>query len=311
MGTICGVAVRPFDSITNTLHRITTGSEALRTKLAPLMGTLFLIIVFSFLAAGVALDRLIPLPALPSGPLALALGSALAALGVTLTAWSVIAFRIARGTPVPVKPPPQVVVTGPYAFARNPMITGLLVAMFGIGLLLDSPGIVLITTPVFTLLHATWIKQVEEPELERRLGEPYIEYRRRTPMLFPHDRAMRWVFVLPAAAVTVPLVDEVVAGLMSRWGVAVLSPLWVGGKTVGSFATGVLGVTLGVLTAPSHKKVTAVVLLLAALGWAVWWLTSSGLPLHVVVPLDAALLGGAGGAVALVWRRYRSGAKLS
>jgi protein-S-isoprenylcysteine O-methyltransferase Ste14 len=298
------MAVKPFDSLTDTLHRLATGSAELKRRLTPVVGSLFFVLIFGFLAGGVALDQLLSLPSLPARPFSLGLGLALSALGVGLSAWSVRAFRAMRGTPVPVNPPPSLVVSGPYAFARNPMITGLLVAMFGIGLLLGSPGIVFVTTPVFTLLHATWIKQVEEPELERRLGEPYIDYRRRTPMLFPHDAALRWLFVLPMASITVPLVDEVVAGLMNRWGVAVLSPLWVVGKTIGNFATGALGVMLGVFMAPGHKRSTAVVLLVIALGAAAWWLLNSGLPLHVAAPLNAALMGGAGGAAAVVWRRY-------
>jgi protein-S-isoprenylcysteine O-methyltransferase Ste14 len=41
---------------------------------------------------------------------------------------------------------------------------------------------------MFVALNAIELKLVEEPELERRLGTRYVEYRRRVPMFVPRLR---------------------------------------------------------------------------------------------------------------------------
>ena len=64
---------------------------------------------------------------------------------------------------------------GPYVRSRNPMMTGLFFMFFGLGFLLGSIG----------------LKRVEEPELERRLGAAYVEYRRKTPMFIPRLESVR------------------------------------------------------------------------------------------------------------------------
>jgi len=50
---------------------------------------------------------------------------------------------------------------------------------------------VLLWTPAFVLLNVIELKLVEEPELERRLGATYKEYRERVPMLIP-KKAPTW-----------------------------------------------------------------------------------------------------------------------
>jgi protein-S-isoprenylcysteine O-methyltransferase Ste14 len=44
---------------------------------------------------------------------------------------------------------------------------------------------VLISTPAYILLHVIELKLVEEPELERRFGLSYSEYKGRVPMFWP------------------------------------------------------------------------------------------------------------------------------
>ncbi|MCP4201260.1 MAG: isoprenylcysteine carboxylmethyltransferase family protein [bacterium] len=111
-------------------------------------------------------DRLDTLLQLPAGP-------------------SAIHFLQVEGTPVPFNPPPEVVDTGPYRYVRNPMVTGVFVLLFGLGFAFDSIALVCLFTPLYVLAHAWELKEIEEPELERRLGEEYIEYRNRTPMFIP------------------------------------------------------------------------------------------------------------------------------
>ena len=99
--------------------------------------------------------------------------------------WSVLNFVRVKGTPVPFNPPPKLVTSGPYAHVRNPMLTGVFVLLFGLGVLLRSISLVSIFTPLFILFNVWELKAVEERELERRLGKDYVEYRKRVPMFIP------------------------------------------------------------------------------------------------------------------------------
>jgi hypothetical protein len=85
----------------------------------------------------------------------------------------------------PTGPPTELVVQGPYIWTRNPMLTGVFTGLFGLGVLLHSVGMVLISIPAYILLHVIELKLVEEPELERRFGTDYSDYRRRVPMFWP------------------------------------------------------------------------------------------------------------------------------
>jgi protein-S-isoprenylcysteine O-methyltransferase Ste14 len=107
------------------------------------------------------------------------------ALGLIIWAWCVVWFSRAKGTPVPFNPPHELVTVGPYAWSRNPMLTGVFAFLFGIGFLLHSVSMVFVWTPWFIIFNVLELKLVEEPELERRFGESYIEYRRRVPMFVP------------------------------------------------------------------------------------------------------------------------------
>jgi protein-S-isoprenylcysteine O-methyltransferase Ste14 len=71
------------------------------------------------------------------------------------------------------------------------MLTGVFGALVGLGMLLESIGIVLIWTPAYVLLHVAELKWVEEPELARRFGADYLDYRARVPMFFPRPRRHR------------------------------------------------------------------------------------------------------------------------
>ena len=119
------------------------------------------------------------------GWLACAIGTPLLAVGAILTTWSVSRFISAKGTPVPLNPPPRLVTDGPYAYSRNPMLGGIFMMFFGAGALLNSAALFFLVTPVLVIAARIFVRNVEEPELESRLGRDYIEYREKTPMFFP------------------------------------------------------------------------------------------------------------------------------
>ena len=109
----------------------------------------------------------------------------LAGIGLFLVGWSVQNFIMAKGTPVPFNPPPQLVKTGPYAHTRNPMLSGVFFLMFSLGFLLGSVSLVFFFTPLFIAINAWELKEIEEPELEKRIGEAYLAYKKSTPMFIP------------------------------------------------------------------------------------------------------------------------------
>jgi len=141
--------------------------------------------VAAVVLGGLALDRLIQFPRLLPRKAGSILGVVLIISGFLLCAVCVIQFLKAGGTPVPFNPPKELIITGLYLRARNPMLTGLFACLLGIGFLLQSLSILLITTPLYIVAHVIELKRVEEPELERRFGASYTEYRRNVPMFIP------------------------------------------------------------------------------------------------------------------------------
>ena len=167
------------------LYRAATGSRRVRTVLTPVGLLVFGLFTALFVVAALLVDRLFGLPGLLPQAARLPVALPLIAVGTTVTAWSAIHFLRARGTPVPFNPPPELVDTGPYRYARNPMVTGVFLLLFGIGFGVNSISMVCVFTPLYVLANAWELKQIEEPELERRLGERYVKYRNRTPMFLP------------------------------------------------------------------------------------------------------------------------------
>ena len=156
-----------------------------RTILTPVGLVVFGLFTALFVAAAFLVDRSFGLPGLLPQGARLPVSLPLITIGIAVTTWSAIHFLRVRGTPVPFNPPPEVVETGPYRYARNPMVTGIFLLLFGIGFAVNSISLVCFFTPLYVLAHAWELKKIEEPELERRLGERYVEYRDRTPMFIP------------------------------------------------------------------------------------------------------------------------------
>jgi protein-S-isoprenylcysteine O-methyltransferase Ste14 len=167
------------------LHRVATGGGKTRALLTPVGVTIFVAFTAAFVLVALLLDRLLGLPPLLPDGARLPVSLPLIVVGIAITLWSVAHFLRVRGTPVPFNPPPKVVDTGPYRYARNPMVSGVFLQLFGIGFALSSVSLVCLFAPLYVLFHVWELKTIEEPELVKRLGEEYVEYRRRTPMFIP------------------------------------------------------------------------------------------------------------------------------
>jgi len=115
----------------------------------------------------------------------IALGVVALAIGLTLFVASLVHFASrGRGTLAPWDPPRKLVVSGPYRYVRNPMISGVLFILIAEALLLGSKvhgGWALI----FALINIIYIPLMEEPMLATRFGDDYTEYCRHVPRLLP------------------------------------------------------------------------------------------------------------------------------
>ena len=166
-------------------YRAATSGRKTRNLLTPAGLAFYIALVGLFIALSIWLDKLLEFPRIINPSLNVAVSLPIMTIGLFLIAWSILHFIKVKGTPVPFNPPPKLVTTGPYSYSRNPMTTGLFIFLAGLGFLLSSISLVLIFTPLFILLNALELKTVEEPELERRLGEEYVEYKKRVPMFIP------------------------------------------------------------------------------------------------------------------------------
>ena len=114
-----------------------------------------------------------------------AAGIFLLVIGLILFVTSLRRFATdGKGTLAPWDPPRELVVRGPYRYVRNPMISGVVLALFGEGLVLMSPTI-LGWAAIFLAINFVYIPLLEEPMLSARFGESYEVYRRNVPRLVP------------------------------------------------------------------------------------------------------------------------------
>jgi protein-S-isoprenylcysteine O-methyltransferase Ste14 len=104
-------------------------------------------------------------------------------------AWTVsLLERIGKGTLAPWDPTSRLVVSGPYRYVRNPMISGVLAVILGEAALFGSLPLLVWFGVVFAV-NAVYFPLVEEPGLRRRFGEEYDAYRANVPRWLPRLRA--------------------------------------------------------------------------------------------------------------------------
>jgi protein-S-isoprenylcysteine O-methyltransferase Ste14 len=118
-------------------------------------------------------------------------GLGLLAVGLVFFITSLRRFATeGHGTLAPWDPPLELVVRGPYCYVRNPMISGVVLVLFGEALVLLS---VVNAEWALTVLvvNLIYIPLVEEPMLEQRFGAAYVEYCRHVPRVLPRLRPWR------------------------------------------------------------------------------------------------------------------------
>ena len=105
--------------------------------------------------------------------------------GAIFGLWSIIQqMTQAQGTPIPVMATQKLLIQGVFKYSRNPMLFGTLSAYLGVAFLAGSISS-MVAVLLFTLLIITYVKTLEEKELELRFGQEYLAYKTSTPFFFP------------------------------------------------------------------------------------------------------------------------------
>ena len=116
---------------------------------------------------------------------ALFLGIAIFFAGLLLVVSTIRLFsKLGNGTLAPWDPTSKMIITGPYAYVRNPMITGIVLILLGEALMLFSWAIALWTV-IFLIINMFYFALSEEPGLRKRFGQEYEEYSRNVPRYIP------------------------------------------------------------------------------------------------------------------------------
>jgi protein-S-isoprenylcysteine O-methyltransferase Ste14 len=120
----------------------------------------------------------------PQSAAAMGIGIIFAVAGLGIAVWARIHLGKYWSGRVTIKVDHRVIQTGPYAWVRHPIYTGLLLALLGtlitVGTLSCLVGFVTIFISVLCKLA------LEEKWLRAQFGEEYEDYRRRVKALVPH-----------------------------------------------------------------------------------------------------------------------------
>lgn len=131
------------------------------------------------MAAGGVSDALLPMPMFAAGWQGVAVAVPLVGAAITLMRCGEREL-VACGARSDYDPPPMLVVTGPFAFRRNPMYAGTVLANLAVAFAMNALAILLTSTLLFAALRFGIVRR-EEADLARRFGPAWDDYRRRVP----------------------------------------------------------------------------------------------------------------------------------
>lgn len=109
-------------------------------------------------------------------------GVVLCALGIACALWARMHLGRNWGMPMSVKVDSELVTSGPYAYVRHPIYSGVLLAMFGTALTVGWWWLLLF---VFFGAYFIYSATQEEKRMMREFPSQYPEYKKRTNMIVP------------------------------------------------------------------------------------------------------------------------------
>lgn len=112
-------------------------------------------------------------------------------IGAAVMLWCAWDFTVkGRGTPAPIDPPRELVISGLYRYVRNPMYDGALLVLFGH--VLWFPSLALLVCPIiFFVSFHLFVVLYEERTLRKKFGAAYEQYCRDVPRWLPRVRSPR------------------------------------------------------------------------------------------------------------------------
>jgi len=151
-----------------------------------LVGPIFLILLpYVVIVVGPALDQRMGLEGFRVGAANTALGGLMMLVGFFFGFWSIYAqLTRGRGTPLPVMPTQELLTRGPFAYCRNPMTLGTILAYLGLAIIVGTVAGIAIVLLLGALL-ILYLKRMEEGELAERFGDAYLQYKREVPFIIP------------------------------------------------------------------------------------------------------------------------------
>jgi protein-S-isoprenylcysteine O-methyltransferase Ste14 len=151
------------------------------------VGVLLFLVFFPALMYAVAVNFVVPVDSL----IVSTVGAIFVLIGAVFMVWSNIDMvKIGRGCPTDGfnialgERTKKLIVQGPYKYTRNPMLFGTFVFYVGLALLFNSYSALIV--PIVFISYMVWhVKKFEEPRLYNDFKDEYVEYKKRTPLLFP------------------------------------------------------------------------------------------------------------------------------
>jgi protein-S-isoprenylcysteine O-methyltransferase Ste14 len=154
--------------------------------------SIFIIIPVITYFFGRYVDNILKLPEFPPFPWNLIFGFLIFFFGLSLGIKSTrLLYKLGGGLPwgeAKQDASTKLLVTsGFYSYIRNPMVLGYSLLPFGMGIMFQSIGMSFPISTIVLLFNVVIVKIFEEPNLEKRFGKDYLEYKKKTPFIIPSD----------------------------------------------------------------------------------------------------------------------------
>ena len=153
------------------MSKVDSGERGAKVRFPPPL------VYLAFILLGFAL-RYVMLPPNADSFIMRAAGIAIVLAGFWLIAEAWKLFKRTGQDPRPWKPSPEMVLSGPYRFTRNPIYLGMMLGLIGLAVALNSLWLLLTLAP-FALVIRYGVVAREEAYLERKFGDVYRHYRAR------------------------------------------------------------------------------------------------------------------------------------
>jgi len=112
-------------------------------------------------------------------------GIVLMVLGILLRQWSIAVLGRFFSSIVATQEGQKVIDKGPYRYVRHPSYTGVFLILVGLGLALQSWGVILLLVLIFGLAYGYRMYK-EEKVMISELGDEYVKYSKNTKRLIPY-----------------------------------------------------------------------------------------------------------------------------